>query len=82
VADGADGHPPLGDAGGVHRAEQARPKNELDAYSQGRLFVAGLPAEVKYEVLLKHEVCSPTGSVNHLKAFQATKAFVETEQAF
>jgi hypothetical protein len=44
--------------------------------------VAGLPAEVKYEVLLKHEVCSPTGSVNHLKAFQATKAFVETEQAF
>jgi hypothetical protein len=31
-------------------------------------------------VLLKHEVCSPTGSVNHLKAFQATKAFVETEE--
>jgi hypothetical protein len=57
-------------------------RDELDSYSQGRLFVAGLPADVRYKVLSKQEVSShaPTGSVNYLKALKATKAIVETEE--
>jgi hypothetical protein len=55
-------------------------KNELDVYSQGRLFVIGLPAEVRYEVLSEQEVCSPTGWVNYLEALKAAKAIVETEE--
>jgi hypothetical protein len=55
-------------------------KDELDSYSQGRLFVAGLPADVRCKVLLKREVCSPTGTVNYLKALTATKAFIEGEE--
>jgi len=56
-------------------------RDELDSYSQGRLFVAGFPAEVRYKVLSK-QVSShaPKGSVNYHKALKTAKAITETEE--
>ena len=57
-------------------------KDELDSYSQGRLFITGLPEEVRYKVLSKQNVSShaQTGSVNYLAALKAVKEVVETEE--
>jgi hypothetical protein len=57
-------------------------KEELDSYSQGRLFVVGLPEAIRYKVLSKQNVSSHTlaGSVNYLAALKAVKEVVETEE--
>jgi hypothetical protein len=57
-------------------------RNELDSYSQGRLFILRLPEGVRYKVLSKQEVFSraPAGSVNYPEVLQAVKAIVETEE--
>jgi hypothetical protein len=57
-------------------------KEELDSYSQGRLFVVGLPEVIRYKVLSKQNVSSRTmvGSVNYLAALKAVKEVVETEE--
>ena len=57
-------------------------KEELDSYSQGRLFITGLPEGIRYRVLSKETVSSPalTGSVNYLAALKVVKGIVETEE--
>lgn len=57
-------------------------KEELDSYSQGRLFVIGLPEAIRYKVLSKQNVSShtPRGSVNYLAAVKVVKKVVETEE--
>jgi hypothetical protein len=57
-------------------------RNELDFYSQGRLFIIGLPEKVRNKVLSKQKVFLnvSAGSVNYPKALRAVKAIVETEE--
>jgi hypothetical protein len=57
-------------------------KDELDSYSQGRLFITGLPEKVRNKVLSKQEIFSgaPAGSVIYLKALAAVQAIVQAEE--
>lgn len=57
-------------------------KEELDSYSQGRLFIAGLPEAIRYKVLSKQTISSHalTGSINYLAALKEVKGIVETEE--
>jgi hypothetical protein len=53
-------------------------KNELDDYSRGRLFVLGLPEDVRKQVLSKEDIGSEaaTGTVNYDKALKVVKDIV------
>jgi len=57
-------------------------KEELDSYSQGRLFITGLPEEIRRKILTKQNVSSHAlaGSVNYLAALKAVKEVVEREE--
>jgi hypothetical protein len=57
-------------------------RNKLDSYSQGRLFIIGLPEKVRNKVLSKQEVFlgALASSVNYPEALRAVKAIVETEE--
>ena len=57
-------------------------KDELDSYSQGRLFINGLPEGIRHKVLSKQELSShaPIGSINYQKALNAVKKIVDKEE--
>jgi hypothetical protein len=59
-----------------------RGKDELDAYSQGRLFVLGLPEEIRKRVLSKDDIGpeAETGTVDYEKALRIVKSIVAADE--
>jgi len=57
-------------------------KDELDAYSQGRLFILGLPECVRRVVLSKDDIGSEaaTGTVDYAKALKIVKGIVAADE--
>jgi predicted aspartyl protease len=58
-------------------------KEELDSYSQGWLFMTGLPEAVRYKILSQQDDSSNalSGPVNYLAALKIVKRVVEAEEA-
>ena len=57
-------------------------KDELDSYSQGRLFINGLPEGIRHKVLSKQELSShaPIGSINYQKALNSVKKIIDKDK--
>ena len=57
-------------------------EGQLDAYSQGRLFIDGLPDGVKQKVLLKNDVSAHAvpGSINYTNALKTVEKMVKKDE--